>query len=947
MTDESIFDAFDRARELTGQARQDFLAEAEARSPGMGRELEELLRVDARENSLFERSPFGLEGIGSAEAPPDTIGPYRILREIGRGGMGRVYLAEQRGEGFERQVAVKRLDRRESSPHSERRFRDEVHFLATLEHPGIARFLDGGRAEDGSAYLVLEYVEGADLLTHSRERRLSVDGRLRLFLEMLDAVEYAHARNIIHRDLKPGNVLVGTDGRPRLLDFGISKLIDPGAGDSATTLTELRALTPAYASPEQIRGGAVTVASDVYSLGVVLYELLSGVRPFRTISGDARELERAVLERDPEPPSTAARRATTEGAAPGMGDSAAPADASHRLGRDLDAICLKALRKEPLERYASVSAFAEDLRRFLAGLPVAAHRGGLSYRLSKVVRRHRLTLGVAALAALLATAVVLVLERGRESAPAGSRSPAFAPPRPRPTLSRIGELSARFAEHPNRPEIGLELIDTLLAAGRGDDAMGALVRLRQLPDPLGKGPRIDLAEARAALAVSEYQRASSAAGEAIAGAERDGDAPLARRAKLAQARALLRLSPPEEVDRRLAALVAEAEAARDEPTAVEALVVRAVAARKASRAAESASLLAAALPRVRAVGDKRLEAEALTLQGRSEGEAGAVVKGLATIDAALALAVEIGDVAAESAALATRMVLLNWAGDADGSTAAGKLAVQRLRLSGDREQLLTILSNLAITRVEAGEFREAEAAISEAEPIARSLGSAMQRGKVFRARGYLEEMRGEFAAARASYSAAVAAGREAGVDAVVAVYLGDLAWLELNADRNDAAAAAAAEAMELYRRGGDERSALEVGAVLACVEAAQGKGASARRRLAALASAVGAGDSDSAKFVVLLAEARVEERLGELARAVELRRRTVKMAETFGQEALLLSQRSHLALVLDLAGEREEAVAIAREILPVAERIGRGDVVQDCRKILDRTAVSAAPRAGL
>jgi serine/threonine protein kinase/tetratricopeptide (TPR) repeat protein len=957
--DESILDAFDRARELTGEERRAFLSEIEARSPRMAQELAGLLRVDARDDSLFERSPFGLEGIGSAETPPAAIGPYRIVREIGRGGMGRVYLAEQRGEGFQRQVAVKRLDRRESSPHSERRFRAEVSFLSTLEHPGIARFLDGGRAEDGSAYLVLEYVEGTDLLSHCRERRLAVDDRLRLFLEMLEAVEYAHARNIIHRDLKPGNVLVGRDGRPRLLDFGISKLVDPLAGDTAATLTELRALTPAYASPEQIRGGAVTVASDVYSLGVVLYELLSGVRPFRTFSGDAHELERAILEQDPEPPSTAARRAATDPAASGAGDSAAPEDASHRLGRDLDAICLKALRKEPGERYASVAAFAEDLRRFLAGLPVAAHRGGFSYRLSKVARRHRLTLGVAALAALLATTLVLLIVRGlgdaggiralgrASSGSATATGPAVAPLRPRPALSRIGELSARFAQNSDRPEIGLELVDALLSAGRGDDAMGALVRLRQLPDPLGKGPRIDLAEARAALAVSEYQRASSAAAAALVGAERQGDAALARRAKLVQARALLRLGLPEEVDRRLAALVIEAEAAGDEPIATEALLVRAVAARKASRAQESAALLAAAMPRVRTLGDQRLEAEALTLLGRSEAESGAVAKGLATVESALALAREIGDVAAESSALAIKMALQNWAGDAEGSAATGKLAVQSLRLSGDREQLLTLLSNLAITRVEAGEFREAEAAISEAEPIARNLGSAMHRGKVYRARGYLEEMRGELAAARASYAAAVAAGREAGVDAVLAVYLGDLAWLELNAGRNDAAAVAAGEAMALYRRGGDERSALEVGAVLASVEAAQGKGSSARRRIAALAAAAGEGDSDSAKFVVLLAEARVEEALGEMAKAIELRRRTVKMAQAFGQEGLLIAQRSHLALVLDLAGERDEAVAIAREILPEAERIGRGDVVRDCRKILDRAPAAAPPRSGL
>ena len=651
MTDESIREAFDRARELSGADRDAVLAEVEAHSPAMAQELTELLRIDAREGSVLERSPYGLEGFDAAPAPPGRIGPYRIVREIGRGGMGRVYLAEQRGEGFLRQVAVKRLDRREASPLSERRFRDEVKFLATLEHPGIARFLDGGRADDGSAYLALEYVEGVDLLAHARERRLAVDDRLRLFLEVLEAVEYAHARNIVHRDLKPGNVLVGADGRPRLLDFGISKLVDPEAGDAATTQTELRALTPAYASPEQIRGGPVTVASDVYSLGVVLYELLSGVRPFRTLSGDARELERAVLEQDPEPPSTAARRATTGQAVARAGASDTPADASRRLGRDLDAICLKALRKEPRERYASVAAFAGDLHRFLAGLPVAAHRGGLSYRLSKLARRHRVTVGVAAAAALCATALVLLVVRATESASTSAAGAPLPPPGVRPTLSRIGELSARFAENPNRPEIGLELIAALLAAGRGDDAMGAVVRLRQLPGELGKGPRIDLAEAEAALAVSEYQRAASAAGMAREGALRAQDGALARRAQVAQARALLRLSTPEEANRRMAELFTEAEAAGDEWAAVAALVVRAVAARKGAQAEEAGRLVAEALPRARALGDKRLEIETLTLRSRLEGESGAVDQGLATLEVALALAREEGDVASEASAL--------------------------------------------------------------------------------------------------------------------------------------------------------------------------------------------------------------------------------------------------------------------------------------------------------
>ncbi|HEV8240416.1 MAG TPA: serine/threonine-protein kinase [Thermoanaerobaculia bacterium] len=936
MIDDALLDDFARAQELAGAEREAFLAAVAERDGARARELRELLAAAAPPASLLERAPYGLEPMDDAEPLPERIGPYNVLREIGRGGMGRVYLAEQRGDGFARRVAVKRLDQWKASPASARRFRDEVTFLASLEHPGIARFLDGGRAADGSAYLALEYIEGADLLAHAAGRGLSVEARLRLFLEVLDAVAFAHARHIVHRDLKPGNVLVGADGHPKLLDFGISKLVDPQGDGAVTTQTELRALTPAYASPEQIRGEKVTAASDVYSLGVVLYELLAGVHPFRARSSDAHALVRAVLEEDPEPPSTAARRSTRDEPDAARREPTTAAG-TFRLGRDLDAICLKALRKEPAQRYASVTALADDVRRFLDGLPVAARRGGLSYRLAKGARRYRVHLAVAATAALVATALVLLTVRALDDGGRVTAPRVAAPTGPRPTLSRIGELSARFAEQPTRPEIGLELIAALLAAGRGKDAMAAVTRLRQLPDPLGKGPRIDLAEAEAALAVSEYQRAAALATSAEEGAVRARDEALARRARLAQARALLRLSSPQEVDSRAAALVTEAEKAGDEQTAVEGLVLRALAARRAAHADEARRLVEAALPRARALGDRRSEVEAMTLSARLQGESGAVDEGLRTVDRAIAIAVESGDIASEAGALLIKMALLNWGGKDQATViATGKLAVQRLRLSGDREQLLRVLANFATQYIEQAELREAEAVITEAEPLADALGSPRHRATVLRARGYLEEQRGDRAAARASYTAALAAGREAGVDSVVANNLEDLAWLEVEDRRPDAAAAAATESVELFRRGGDERSAIEAGAALACADVARGKGMSAKRRLATLAAAAAQSDSDSAKFVVLTAEARVAQDLGERARAVELYRKAVEMAKGLELPGVVLNQQGKLAVALDRAGDRDAAVALAREVLPRADRLGFGGVVRDCRQVLDR-----------
>ncbi|MDQ1346956.1 MAG: eukaryotic-like serine/threonine-protein kinase, partial [Acidobacteriota bacterium] len=515
MSSEEIVELFAQARELAGEARASWLLELARRDPESAAMLRKLLRADERAGSLLERRPPELADSLPTEELPQAIGPYRIVREIGRGGMGRVFLAELRGEGFTRRVAIKRLDRRESSPAAQRRFSDEVRILAGLEHSGIARFLDGGRADDGGSYLVLEYVEGLDLLAHSRDHRLDLESRLRLFVAVLEAVAYAHSQRVLHRDLKPGNVLVGADGRTKLLDFGISKLLEPEGTIDTATRTEQRALTPAYASPEQIRGRALTVASDIYSLGVMLYELLAGVRPFADAAGNRSDLERAVLDDEPAPPSTAARRQ-----APSARDAdagASPGQARLRLGRDLDAICLKALRKEPERRYGSALEMARDIASFLEGRPVSARQGGLSYRFAKLARRYRAAIMAAAVSALIVTGLALGVVRLLAARP--RPDPLQGRTSARPALSKIGELSARFAENPNHPdttEIGLELIDAFLAAGRGSAAIGAVARLRQLPDPLGKGPRIDLAESRAALAVSEFQR-SAAAAEAARG----------------------------------------------------------------------------------------------------------------------------------------------------------------------------------------------------------------------------------------------------------------------------------------------------------------------------------------------------------------------------------------------------------------------------------------------
>ncbi len=319
------------------------------------------------------------------------IGPWEVVRWIGHGGMGSVFLARRADGAFVQEVALKLIRPGFASRQLLRRFRDERQVLASLAHPHIARLLDGGATEDGLPYLVMEHVEGETLEEHCAARGLGLDERVDLFLAVCAAVEHAHRNLVVHRDLKPANILVTPAGEPKLLDFGIAKLLGREAGD-ATRLTQGAATlgTVTFASPEQLRGEAVTTANDVYSLGVILYRLLGGRHPYDLDDVPFPEAVRRVCESEPPPPSRAAAEA---------GD----ATAARVLRGDLDNVILLALRKSPAERYPSVAAFAVDLRAWRAGLPVAARQPTARYRAVKFVRRHRL--GVAAAAVTLLSLV--------------------------------------------------------------------------------------------------------------------------------------------------------------------------------------------------------------------------------------------------------------------------------------------------------------------------------------------------------------------------------------------------------------------------------------------------------------------------------------------------------------------------------------------------------------
>ena len=391
---------FDELVELAPAMRAARLAAIAAEDPVAEAELRALLEADACGDGVLdagvEGSLHGLAGGARAAAPADgRIGPYRVLEPIGEGGMGVVFLAERSDGAYEQRVAIKLIRRGMDSATILQRFLRERRILARLAHPHVVRLLDGGVCADGRPYYAMEHVEGESLTAYASARRLSLRGRVELVARVVDAVAYAHAQLVVHRDLKPSNVLVDAGGAPHVLDFGIAKLLEESG---ERTVTAARALSPAYAAPEQVLGEAVGTAADVYALGLVLFELLVGRLPRRDANA-ARETVGDVLER----PSTLAARVDAAGIEGQYGAGMSPAALARQLAGDGDAIIGKCLQREPARRYASAAALADDLRRWLDGRPIAARADSGLYRARKFVRRHRV--GVAA-ACLVAAALV-------------------------------------------------------------------------------------------------------------------------------------------------------------------------------------------------------------------------------------------------------------------------------------------------------------------------------------------------------------------------------------------------------------------------------------------------------------------------------------------------------------------------------------------------------------
>lgn len=393
--------------ECDTQERPKLLAESCAGDELLRQEIERLMKHEKEASRFLEESLVELPHHHQLEAERSLvgkqIGSYRITGVVGNGGMGAVYRAIRADDEFQRQVAIKLIKPGMDTTLILRRFRHERQILANLDHQNIARLFDGGSTEEGSPYLVMEYVEGLPIHDFANSNNLSITERLKLFLGVCEAVEYAHRHQVVHSDLKPANILVTKEGLPKLLDFGIARVLYPDQVNvtSEFTHTALGGMTPEYASPEQVRGEKVTTASDVYSLGVLLYELLTGQRPYSVRNASPYEIAHIICEAEPQNPSKivthvsdapvsdGGKRRTAAAESFTLANDTKPAELRRRLAGDLDTIVLMALKKEPERRYASVEDFAADIRRHLAGLSILARKDNIPYRITRFLKRNR------------------------------------------------------------------------------------------------------------------------------------------------------------------------------------------------------------------------------------------------------------------------------------------------------------------------------------------------------------------------------------------------------------------------------------------------------------------------------------------------------------------------------------------------------------------------------
>lgn len=563
---ERLQQLFSQAVDLSGPDRKTFIEKETAGDAELRTELLELLACD---NGGARTGPLTL-ALGAALDTTTrdrrkalvgrVLGNYKLVSVLGHGGTGTVYLGERADRQYSAQVAVKIVDNGTMQGELGLRFRAERQILASLNHANIARLIDAGETEEGNPYLVMEYVHGEPLDRYCDREQLGVRERLQLFLDICGAVQYAHQNLVVHRDLKPANILVTAEGAPKLLDFGIAKLLDAGEAAAAMALTRMndRLLTPEYASPEQILGRPVTTASDVYALGVVLYELLTGLRPYVVpASASQLELERSICITDPLRPSAAVKRALDSGPLEGQSEILAVAAARRltadklrkRLVGDIDAIVMRALRKEPQHRYNSIEQLASDVRRYLTREPVQARQGNWLYYSQRFVRRHAfgVTAGAAFVVFVIAFAIAMSVQTQRVAAERdnaeqqGARAEAvsefmmdiFDSAQPQTSLGKnipvrdvLDSAGRRIrADLTQQPEVRARLLEAIGRSYRRLDMHASAVpyfedalRLRRdLPDPDGSKTASLLIDLAISLrSIGDLSRADHVLGQALA-----------------------------------------------------------------------------------------------------------------------------------------------------------------------------------------------------------------------------------------------------------------------------------------------------------------------------------------------------------------------------------------------------------------------------------------------
>lgn len=867
--DDEIPELFARALELDGDERRRFVETAGARDPALAAALARLLERADDPDSPLDRSPWQAWAESEAQpaSVPERIGPYRIERVLGSGGMGRVFLAVEETADFSRQLALKVIDRPFAGAEDVRRFREELRILSLLEHPGIARFLHGGRSPEGIWYLALEFVDGVDLLTWADRHELSSAERVRLFLAVLEPVRYAHELGVVHRDLKPRHLIIDAQGRPRLLDFGISKLLDPEAGgDAAVTRTEARTLTPAYASPEQFRGEPISPATDVFALGVILYELLTGRRPFEPATRSTAAFERAVLHDDPSPPS-----------------AALPAAAA--LGRDLDAICLKALRKDPLERYRDAGDFAADLERWLDGRAVVARRGGLRRAAGRALRRHR-GLAAATLALLALLAAFAWRTPTSRSTAADDATSAEPPPAAFPfaslATSDISRLERAFAADPASLQAGAVLALALDQKRRLPEAKLIASRLRQLPGA-AEDPLLGYVDATLATSSDEPQKALVLFTRARDAAIAQGRGELVGQIRAARGRLLSTLGERAEAYREMDLARLDFEHAGDFESLGRVLNDLAIEHLIRGELASGQDLLERGLAAAQRAGAPS------TIMRHNLGQLatfrGDPARGAELLREAVADRRQEGNAFRVGEVLAALAEALDDLGRRQEAIASLDEAATILRQADDSSALVATLSLRGAIAVSAGELDRVPAIAVELEACGTRTGGYPGLISAYNLRGLAADARGDIATMRREFATAEQLAVSKGHLDFAALTEAAHAAAELRAGATEAAQATALRVLGRLPAGSATSAPMALAqSILARLDAASGRLDAARRRLAPFLDDVEHSTSVSRRIALLAAVAAVDRASGDGAAADAALDRAIAIAQSAGRK---------------------------------------------------------------